>query len=57
MDLIAVGREALNDPNWLLHAAREAGADPEFALWPEQYGWWLTRRQPLLDRIGVKALP
>ena len=57
VDLIAVGREALNDPNWLLHAAREAGADPEFALWPEQYGWWLTRRQPLLDRIGIKALP
>jgi 2,4-dienoyl-CoA reductase-like NADH-dependent reductase (Old Yellow Enzyme family) len=49
-DLIAVGREALNDPNWALHAARALGEDPRFEMWPEQYGWWLTRRQPLLDR-------
>jgi 2,4-dienoyl-CoA reductase-like NADH-dependent reductase (Old Yellow Enzyme family) len=49
-DLIAVGREALNDPNWALHAARALGDDPRFEMWPEQYGWWLTRRQPLLDR-------
>jgi 2,4-dienoyl-CoA reductase-like NADH-dependent reductase (Old Yellow Enzyme family) len=53
-DLIAIGREALFDPNWPLHAARALGADPEYALWPHQYGWWLTRRQPLLDRAGVK---
>ena len=53
-DLIAIGREALYDPNWPLHAARELGADPEYAMWPQQYGWWLTRRQPLLDRAGVK---
>ena len=49
-DLIAVGRAALYDPNWALHAARELGDDPRFEMWPEQYGWWLTRRQPLLDR-------
>ncbi|MEO7761850.1 MAG: NADH:flavin oxidoreductase/NADH oxidase [Casimicrobiaceae bacterium] len=49
-DLIAIGREALSDPNWALRAARELGDDPRFEMWPEQYGWWLTRRQPLLDR-------
>ena len=49
-DLIAVGREALYDPNWALHAARALGDDPRFERWPEQYGWWLTRRQPLLER-------
>jgi len=49
-DLIAVGREALNDPNWALHAARALGDDPHFEMWPQQYAWWLTRRQPLLDR-------
>ena len=49
-DLIAVGRESLYDPNWALHAARELGEDPRYDMWPEQYGWWLTRRQPLLDR-------
>jgi 2,4-dienoyl-CoA reductase-like NADH-dependent reductase (Old Yellow Enzyme family) len=43
-DLIAIGREALYDPYWALHAARALGVDPEFALWPKQYGWWLDRR-------------
>ena len=51
VDLIAIGREALFDPNWTLHAARELDADAQFEMWPEQYGWWLTRRQPLLDRL------
>ena len=37
-DLIAVGREALFNPNWPLHAALELGADPDFACWPRQYG-------------------
>jgi 2,4-dienoyl-CoA reductase-like NADH-dependent reductase (Old Yellow Enzyme family) len=43
-DLIALGRELLNDPFWALHAAQELGADPDFAMWPDQYGWYLTRR-------------
>jgi 2,4-dienoyl-CoA reductase-like NADH-dependent reductase (Old Yellow Enzyme family) len=53
-DLIAVGREALFDPNWPVHAARELGLDPDFAQWPQQYGWWLTRRESLLKKAGVK---
>ena len=53
-DLIAIGREALFDPFWALHAAHALGADPEFAQWPEQYGWWLTRREPLLKQIGAR---
>jgi 2,4-dienoyl-CoA reductase-like NADH-dependent reductase (Old Yellow Enzyme family) len=53
-DLIAIGREALYDPNWPQHAARELGADPEYAGWPQQYGWWLTRRQGLLEKAGIK---
>jgi 2,4-dienoyl-CoA reductase-like NADH-dependent reductase (Old Yellow Enzyme family) len=52
-DLIAIGREALYDPNWPLHAAAALGADPEFARWPQQYGWWLTRRDSLLKKLGV----
>jgi 2,4-dienoyl-CoA reductase-like NADH-dependent reductase (Old Yellow Enzyme family) len=52
-DLIAVGRDALYDPNWPLHAARELGVDPEYALWPQQYGWWLTRRESVLRKAGV----
>jgi len=42
-DLIAIGREALVDPFWALHAAN-ALEGPQFELWPEQYGWWLERR-------------
>jgi 2,4-dienoyl-CoA reductase-like NADH-dependent reductase (Old Yellow Enzyme family) len=53
-DLIAVGREALYDPNWPLHAALALGVDPEFAQWPVQYGWWLTRRETLLKKAGVR---
>jgi 2,4-dienoyl-CoA reductase-like NADH-dependent reductase (Old Yellow Enzyme family) len=53
-DLIAVGREALYDPNWPLHAAAALGADPEFERWPVQYGWWLTRREGLLRKLGVR---
>ena len=52
-DLIAVGREALYDPNWPLHAALELGVDPEYGRWPVQYGWWLTRRDSLLKKLGV----
>jgi 2,4-dienoyl-CoA reductase-like NADH-dependent reductase (Old Yellow Enzyme family) len=53
-DLIAVGREALYDPNWPLHAALALGVDPEFARWPVQYGWWLTRREGLLKKAGFR---
>ena len=53
-DLIAVGREALYDPNWPLHAAQALGADPEMGRWPVQYGWWLTRRESLLRKLGIR---
>jgi 2,4-dienoyl-CoA reductase-like NADH-dependent reductase (Old Yellow Enzyme family) len=53
-DLIAVGREALFDPNWAVHAASALGADAEFAQWPKQYGWWLTRRESLLKKLGIR---
>jgi 2,4-dienoyl-CoA reductase-like NADH-dependent reductase (Old Yellow Enzyme family) len=53
-DLIAVGREALYDPNWPLHAAQALGADPQMERWPMQYGWWLTRRESLLRKLGVR---
>jgi 2,4-dienoyl-CoA reductase-like NADH-dependent reductase (Old Yellow Enzyme family) len=52
-DLVAIGREALYDPNWPLHAALALGADPQFEKWPVQYGWWLTRRDSLLKKLGV----
>ena len=53
-DLIAVGREALYDPNWPLHAAQVLGVDPNMERWPVQYGWWLTRREGLLRKLGLR---
>ncbi|WP_428538990.1 hypothetical protein [Rhodopila sp.] len=49
-DLIAIGREALMDPHWALHAAQALGTDPKWEHWPPSYGWWLELR----DRIGVE---
>ena len=43
-DLVAIGREALYNPNWPVHAAIELEADTDFAFWPDQYGWWLDYR-------------
>jgi 2,4-dienoyl-CoA reductase-like NADH-dependent reductase (Old Yellow Enzyme family) len=49
-DLIAIGREALTDPHWALHAAQALGVDPDWRHWPPSYGWWLQLR----ERIGVE---
>lgn len=48
-DLIAIGREALVDPMWALHAARMLGHDNLFETWPQQSGWWLAGRQKTSD--------
>jgi 2,4-dienoyl-CoA reductase-like NADH-dependent reductase (Old Yellow Enzyme family) len=53
-DLIAIGREALYEPNWPLHAAQALGVDPEMQRWPMQYGWWLVRREGLLRKLGLR---
>jgi 2,4-dienoyl-CoA reductase-like NADH-dependent reductase (Old Yellow Enzyme family) len=44
-DLIAIGRQALYDPFWALHAAQELGCDTSFDLWNPEYGWWLDKRK------------
>ena len=46
-DLVAIGREILDDPFWPAHAARTLGADVEYKSLPVQYGWWLDRRRKL----------
>lgn len=48
-DLIAIGREALVNPMWALHAAQMLEADTAFDSWPEQSGWWLAARQKTSD--------
>ena len=58
-DLVAIGREALFDPNWPLHASWRCSGQREkvFGSWPKQYGWWLERREPGLRKLDGPALP
>jgi 2,4-dienoyl-CoA reductase-like NADH-dependent reductase (Old Yellow Enzyme family) len=58
-DIVAVGREALFDPNWPLHAelALSGRTEGAFDNWPKQYGWWLERREPGLRKLDGPALP
>jgi 2,4-dienoyl-CoA reductase-like NADH-dependent reductase (Old Yellow Enzyme family) len=51
-DLVALGRTALDDPNWPLHAAEALGGAPD---WPLQAGWAMDKRAPLLDKLGPWA--
>jgi len=53
-DLIAIGREALFNPNWPLHAELALEGDAAWAAWPAQYGWWLERRAKGLAKSQAK---
>lgn len=52
-DLVAIGREALNDPTWPQKAAMALGdtAADAYGRWPEPYGWWLKHRETALDQV------
>jgi 2,4-dienoyl-CoA reductase-like NADH-dependent reductase (Old Yellow Enzyme family) len=55
-DLIAIGREAMNNPNWALMArgVLEPGSTEEvFAPWPPQHGWWLEKRAAVIGALGA----
>jgi len=56
-DLIAIGREALFNPNWPLQAefVLAGGSETTFSDWPQQYGWWLQRREPVLRAARAAA--
>lgn len=49
-DIVAIGRQALVEPNWALQAALALGVDPDWHRWPPQYGWWLARRPAIAPR-------
>jgi 2,4-dienoyl-CoA reductase-like NADH-dependent reductase (Old Yellow Enzyme family) len=53
-DLVAIGRQALEDPNWPQRAAAVLGGDgaPDYASAPPQHGWWLANRAPVLAKLG-----
>ncbi|OQW61648.1 MAG: NADH:flavin oxidoreductase [Proteobacteria bacterium SG_bin9] len=43
-DLTALAREIMYNPNWPMDAAQKLGADPNFALVPSPYSYWLGKR-------------
>lgn len=53
-DLVALAREALNNPNWPLHAARELELDPDYSKWPKEFGWWLNRRERVIKKLKLR---
>lgn len=44
-DLVAMGRQLLEDPNFVFHAARRLGHPHPFAILPESYAFFLERRK------------
>jgi 2,4-dienoyl-CoA reductase-like NADH-dependent reductase (Old Yellow Enzyme family) len=54
VDLVALARELLDDPNWPLHAARELGADEDHRMWHPEFGWWLEKRARAVRRLGLR---
>lgn len=50
-DLVAIGREALFDPYWPLHAQWILERDPEFKDWHLRHKVWLSKRQAFLDTL------
>ncbi|MEZ5900574.1 MAG: NADH:flavin oxidoreductase/NADH oxidase [Hyphomicrobiaceae bacterium] len=50
-DLVALGREALANPQWPLHAAAELTNNPlDYSAWPVQAGHWLRARAASMVR-------
>ena len=43
-DLVAMGRQLLDDPNFVLHAAKDLEHPEPFAVLPQSYAFFLKRR-------------
>lgn len=54
-DLAAIGREALYNPNWAVHAEAALGVENGYASWPRQYRMWLAKRATDADRARNAA--
>lgn len=47
-DIVALARQALDDPNWPLHAMRELGVADSYANWPQQAGYAVRNKDRAL---------
>ena len=54
-DFVALGREALFNPNWPVHAEIALGAHTDYRTWPRAYRMWLQRRAPRVDPLRAAA--
>lgn len=50
-DLIGLGREALYNPNWPLHAEAALNVNRDYASWPQPYRTHLLRRAASADAL------
>ncbi len=55
-DLVALGREALYNPNWAVHAEAALGVDNAYATWPRPYRMWLAKRAAAADKVRDAVL-
>lgn len=53
-DMVALARELLDNPNWTLHAAKALEQDSGYTMWRPQFGWWLNKRQRLVDKLAMR---
>ncbi|MEM9331338.1 MAG: NADH:flavin oxidoreductase/NADH oxidase [Pseudomonadota bacterium] len=54
LDMIALARELLDDPNWPLHAAKTLKFDENHTCAPIEAGWWLMKRDRLIQKLGLR---
>jgi 2,4-dienoyl-CoA reductase-like NADH-dependent reductase (Old Yellow Enzyme family) len=55
-DFVAIGREALFNPNWPAQAAIALAGPDRYDDWPPAYGWWLKARSRTLAASGLPEL-
>ena len=53
-DMITLARELLDQPNWPLHAEAALGANQNHILWPIEAGWWLMKRERLINKLNLR---
>ena len=44
-DMVAMGRQLLDDPNFVFHAAKQLGHPDPYSVLPESYAFFLERRR------------